>query len=220
MIFNRYFNLALSAASLAKVGLVLSLVLILAIATVSAPGWCGDETTQQQDLTALKEIDVQLRKKPGDVTLLCKHAEMMGRLHRYDDELKEASEIIKSNPRSRDAFLIQAHGFGNLERSGDAIKSLDTAFSLGAPTPELLVLKATHLRREKRYAEAVKILSKVIDDHPDYSAAYDCRSVCYYRLYGPCKLALDDLEHESRLEPQNEETKKLIQELKRKLATP
>lgn len=207
MLFNRIVNLALSAA------------LIFAVAGSIGPGWCGEAATQEQNLALLKRIEADLAKKPNDQLLNLQHAELMGRLHRYDEEVEEASAILKKDPRSRDAYLIQAHGFGMLERSADAIKSLDAAFSLGKPTPDLLVLKATHLRREKRYLEAVKILSKVIEEHPGYSEAYDCRSVCYYRLYGPCKLALSDLEIESRLEPQKQETKDLIKELRKKLAT-
>lgn len=205
MIFNRFFSMALSAA------------IVFAVGVSSGPAWCG-EATQEQNLALLKQIEADLAKKPGDLKLLCQHAELLGRLHRYDEEVSEAAKIIGKFPNARDAFLIQAHGLGNIERSADAIKSLDKAFSLGAPTPELIVLKATHLRREKKYKEAIAVLSKVIEQHPGYSAAYDCRSVCYYRLYGPCRLALNDLEIESRLEPQNAETKTLIQALKKKLA--
>ncbi len=204
--FNRFAKLVLSGA------------IVLSVAGSSGPAWCGEVATQEQNLALLKAIEADLAKKPGDLNLLCRHAEMNGRLHRYDEEVVEASKILAKFPNSRDAFLIQAHGLGNLERSADAINSLDRAFSLGAPTPELLVLKATHLRRQKKYKEAVAILSKVIEQHPGYSAAYDCRSVCYYRLYGPCKLALNDLEIESRLEPQNAEAKTLMLELRKKLS--
>ncbi len=205
MIFYRFASLVLSGA------------IVLAVGVSFGTAWCG-EATPEQNLALLKQIDADLVKKPGDLNFLCRHAELMGKMKRYQEEVSEASKIIGKFPKARDAFLIQAHGLGNLERSADAIKSLDRAFSLGAPTPELLVLKATHLRREKKYKEAIAVLSKVIEQHPGYSPAYDSRSVCYYRLYGPCKLALDDLEAESRLQPPNAETKTLIQELKKKLA--
>lgn len=187
-------------------------IVVLNPADLKAKSLAADLKRELKQNSALETA-----KTANDNVTLLKHAEMMGRMKRFDVEVSESTKVIQNQPNNREAYLIQAHGLGNLDRSADAIKSLDKAFSLGPPTPELLVLKATHLRHEKNYDEAVKILTEVIQKNPNYSAAYDCRSVCYYRLYGPCTLALNDLEMESRLEPQNAEVKTLIDELKKKL---
>jgi tetratricopeptide (TPR) repeat protein len=127
MFFNRLFCLPLSVA------------IVIAVVGSSAPALSAEAATQDQNLALLKEIEADLAKKPNDVPLLLQHAATMGRLKRAEEEVAEANRLLKNNPKLRDAYLIRSDGEANLKRYGDAISSLDIAFKLGAPTPELSV---------------------------------------------------------------------------------
>lgn len=205
MLFNRIVNLALSAA------------LIFAVAGSIGPGWCGEAATQEQNLALLKRIEADLAKKPNDQLLNLQHAELMGLLGRFDEQILEANKLISKNPNLRDAYLIRSDGEANQKRYSEALLSLDKAFKLGTPTPRLLLTKARCLKSEKRYAEAIETLNKVIGAEPSNVTAYDCRSICYFRLYGPCEKALKDMEKVVSLNPADAKAVDLVADLKREL---
>ncbi len=204
MIFNRIFKLALSA------------VIFLAFGVSSGPAWSG-EATQEQNLALLKQIDADLVKKPDNILLRLQHAELMGLLRRFDDQVVEANMLIKKNPKLRDAYLIRADGEANQKRYAEALASFDYAFRLGAPTPKLLLSKARCLKNEKRYAEAVETLNQVIAAEPSNVSAYDCRAICFFRLYGACPQALQDMETVVLLDPSDTKAVALVADLKREL---
>jgi len=205
MLFNRLFCLALSVA------------IVIAVAGSSAPALAAEAATQEQNLAMLKEIEADLAKKPNDVPLLLQHAATMERLKRAEEEVAEANRLLKNNPKLRDAYLIRSDGEANLKRYGDAISSLDIAFKLGAPTPELLFAKAKFLRNEKRYAEAIETVNRVIESEPSNISAYECRAFCYRRLHGACEQALKDIEKVVLLDPSDEKAKALAVNLKKEL---
>lgn len=204
MLLNRIVNLALSAA------------LIFAAGSIG-PGWCGEAATQEQNLALLKRIEADLAKKPNDQLLNLQHAELMGLLGRFDEQILEANKLISKNPNLRDAYLIRSDGEANQKRYSEALLSLDKAFKLGTPTPRLLLTKARCLKNEKRYAEAIETLNKVIGAEPSNVTAYDCRSICYFRLYGPCEKALKDMEKVVSLNPADAKAVDLVADLKREL---
>ncbi len=203
MIFYRFASLVLSGA------------IVLSFSGLSRTARCGDEPTQEQNLALLKEIDADLAKKPGDLVLQGQHAEMMGRLKRFNEQIAEANRMLGQNPKFRDAYLLRAHGEGNLKRNSEAIASLDKAFALGAPTPKLLLLKARYLKSEKRYREAIELLNQVIQAEPSNFTAYDYRSLCFFRLNGPCEQALQDMERVVLLNPKDVDAKVLLANLRR-----
>ena len=205
MFFNRLFCLALSVA------------IVIAVAGSSAPALSSEAATHEQNLALLKVIEANLAKKPDDVTYQLQHAAILGRLERDEEQVAEANKIIRKNPKSRDAYLIRADGEANLKRYGDAIVSLDMVFKLGAPTPRLLLSKARYLRNEKRYADAIEIVNRVIELEPSNAGAYECRSYCYHFLYGACEQALKDMEKVVLLDPSDELAKRLAADLKKEL---
>ncbi len=207
MLFNRIVNLALSAA------------LIFAVAGSIGPGWCGEAATQEQNLALLKRIEADLAKKPGDVTFQLQHAAIMGRLKRYEEQVAEASSLIRKDPKLREAYLILSDGQANQQRYAEALVSLDMAFKLGPPTPMLLLQKARYLRNEKRYDAAIETVNKVIAAEPSNVDAYKCRSACYFRLKGPCEEALRDMDKVVLLNPLDAAAKSLVEDLKRELKT-
>ncbi len=206
---NRYLSLVLSAASIAGA--------VLAIVASCKPGWCDDVATEEKNLALLKEIDAALLKKPNDQLLNLQHAELLGLLKRYDEQIIEANKLLSKNPNLRDAYLIRSDGEANQKRYTEALVSLDKAFSLGAPTPRLLLTKARWLKNAKRNAEAIAVLNQVIKAEPSNVTAYDCRSICYFRLYGPCVQALQDLEKVVLLNPSDSKAVALVADLKREL---
>lgn len=206
MLFNRIVNLALSAA------------LIFAVAGSIGPGWCGEAATQEQNLALLKRIEADLAKKPNDQLLNLQHAELMGLLGRFDDQVAEANSLIKKYPKLAGAYVIRADGEANQMHYSDAILTLDLAFKLGPATPDLLLFKANCLKNEKRYKEAIDTVTKVIEAQPANFEAYKCRSVCYFRVYGACVQALRDMEKVVLLNPSDAKAKTVVASLKRELA--
>ena len=206
MIFSRYLSLALRAASVA-----------LSVAGSFGPAWCGEAATQEQNLALLIRIEADLARKPNDQLLNLQHAAIMGRLERDAEQISEANKLIEKNPKLRDAYLLRSEGEANLKRYGDAIVSLDIAFKLGAPTPKLLLYKARYLRNEKRYADAIEIVNRVIELEPSNVGAYECRSYCHHFLYGACEQALKDMEKVVLLDPSDELAKRLAADLKKEL---
>ncbi len=204
MIFNRYFNLTLSSA------------IVLCFAGSSGPAWCG-EATQEQNLALLKQIDADLVKKPDNILLRLQHAELMGLLKRYEEQVNEANSLLAKNPKLRDAYLIRADGEANQKFYASALISLDMAFKLGAPTPKLLLYKARCLRNEKRYVEAITTVNSLLEVEPSNIDAYKCRSACYFRLDGPCEKALRDMEKVVLLDPSDTKAVALVADLKREL---
>ncbi len=206
MLFKRIVNLALSAA------------LIFAVAGSIGPGLCGEAATQEQNLALLKRIEADLAKKPNDQLLNLQHAELMGLLGRFEEQVVEADKLIKKYPKLAGAYVIRADGEANQMRYNDAILTLDLAFKLGASTPDLLLFKANCLKNEKRYKEAIDTVNKVIEAQPANFEAYKCRSVCYFRVYGACAQALRDMEKVVLLNPSDAKAKTVVASLKRELA--
>jgi tetratricopeptide (TPR) repeat protein len=200
--FIRFFNLALSAVT---------------VVVLCGPAWCG-EATQEQNLALLKQIEVDIAKKPNSILLKLQHAELMGLLRRYEEQVNEANTLLAKNPKLRDAYLIRADGEANQKFYAAALISLDRAFKLGAPTPKLLLYKARYLRNEKRYVEAIATVNSLLEVEPSNIDAYKCRSACYFRLYGPCEKALRDMEQVVLLDPSDTKAVALVSDLKRELA--
>ncbi len=201
---NRFFSLALSGA------------IVLAVGVSGGPAWCL-EATQEQNLALLKAIDADLAKKPNDITFQLQHAAILGRLKRYDEQIAEANKLIRKDPKLREAYLIRSDGEFGQKRFSEANDSLDMAFKLAPPTPKLLLNKARCLKNAERYQESVEVLTQLIQVEPSNVAAYDCRSICYFRIYGPCEKALQDLEKVVMLNPSDVKAKALVSDLKREL---
>ncbi len=201
---NRFFSLALSGA------------IVLAVGVSGGPAWCL-EATQEQNLALLKAIDADLAKKPNDITFQLQHAAILGRLKRYDEQIAEANKLIRKDPKLREAYLIRSDGEANQKRYADAIASLDIAFKLGVPTPKLLLLQGSYLKNEKRYKEAIDVLSRVIQAEPSNVTAYNFRAVCHFRLSGACEKALQDMEKVVLLDPTDAKARSLVADLKREL---
>ncbi len=208
MIFYRFASLVLSGA------------IVLAVGVSFGPAWCGEAVNStSEDQADLAKIEAQLARKPNDLELQFQHAEMLGRLQRYEDEVAEADLMLIKNPKLRDAYLIKAHAEGNLNRYGDAVLSLDRAFQLGPPTAKLLLAKASHLKSQKKYLEAITLLNQITRSNPSECDAYLYRAFCYHQLYGPTVNELNDLETLSRLQPTNKQVQILIPEIKKGLAS-
>jgi tetratricopeptide (TPR) repeat protein len=203
MHFSRYSIIAIATA------------IVLSFAGLIGPVWCAEAAAREQNLVLLNEIEADLSKKPDDLVLQGQHAEMMGRLNRFDEQIAEANRILSKDPKFRDAYLLRAHGEGNLNRNAEAITSLNRAFALSPPTPRLLLLKAMYLKNEKRFDEAIGILNQVIQAEPSNYIAYDYRSLCFYRLKGPCENALQDMKKVVLLNPRDLGAKTLLANLRR-----
>jgi len=196
--------------------MALSAAIFVAFGVSSGPVWCG-EATQEQNLALLKQIDADLAKKPDNILLKLQHAAVLGRLKRYEEQVAEASSLLRKDPKLREAYIIRSDGEANQKRYAEAIVSLDLAFKLGTPTPKLLLFKASYLKNEKRYKEAIETLNRVIEAEPSNATAYNFRAVCFFRLNGPCEKALHDMEKVVLLDPSDSKARLLVADLKREL---
>jgi tetratricopeptide (TPR) repeat protein len=198
--------------------LVIVTLAVIAVASSSAPALCAEAATQEQNLSLLKRIEADLAKKPDNTHLQLQHAEVLGLLKHYEEQIAEASRLIAKNPKLIDAHLIRSDGEANQKRYSEALVSLDKAICLGASNPELLMSKSRYLMHLKRYDEAIKCFGKVIDLEPSNGNAYHGRAICYMNSYGPCAEALRDMEKVALLRPSDDGAKKMIVILKRELA--
>ncbi len=190
----------------------------IAVVVASAPALCAEAATQEQNLALLREIDANLLKKPDNILFQLQHAEMMGLLGRFEEQVAEANKLIKKNPKLVGAYVIRADGEANQRRYQDAILTLDLAFKLSAPTPDLLLFKASCLKNEKKYKEAIETADRVIEAQQSNFEAYKLRSICYFQMYGPCDKALRDMEKVVLLNPSDAKAKTVVASLKRELA--
>lgn len=202
---NRLLSFALSSA------------IVLAVGVSIAPVWCEEKATSEENLAMLEAIDADLAKKPNDIAFQLQHAEVLGKLKRYEEQIAEANRLLKRDPGLREAYLLRFGGEANLQLYAEALISLERAIKLGDPTPKLLFYKADCLKHEKRYSEAIKVLDQVIKASPSYYEAYRCRSICIYRLNGPCADALRDMEKVVLLNPSDVAAKNVVSSLKREL---
>lgn len=205
MFLKRFSSLTLVAAT------------VIAVAGSGEPASCTEAAAQEQNLALLKRIDADLAKKPDNTLLQLQHAEVMGLLKRYDEQIAEANVVIKKYPKLRDAYLIRSDGQTNLKMYAEAIVSLDMAFKLAAPTPKLLLAKVRCLMNSERYSEAIAALNKIVEAEPSNATAFDRRSLCYFSLYGPCEQALRDMEKVVSLRPSDASAKEMVAGLKREL---
>lgn len=165
----------------------------------------------------LAKIESQLAKTPDNIELQIRHAEVLGSLQRFEDEVAEANALLRKDAKLRDAYLIRAHGESNLRRYGDAVISLDKAFQIGPPTTKLLLAKASFLKSQKKYLEAISLLNQILKDSPSLQEAYLYRAFCNHQLYGPTVSELTDLETLSRLQPSNKKIQVLIAEIRKSI---
>jgi tetratricopeptide (TPR) repeat protein len=205
MFLKRFSSLALVAA------------IVIAVAGLGESALCAEAATQEQNLALLKEIEADLAKKPDNTLFQLQHAEVLGLLKRYDEQIAEANVVIKKYPKLRDAYLIRSDGQTNLKMYAEAIVSLDMAFKLAAPTPKLLLAKVRCLMNSERYSEAIAALNKIVEAEPSNATAFDRRSLCYFSLYGPCEQALRDMEKVVSLRPSDASAKEMVARLKREL---
>ena len=198
--------------------LTLVAAIVIAVAGSGEPASCTEAAAQEQNLALLKRIDADLAKKPDNTLLQLQHAEVMGLLKRYDEQIAEASRLITKNPKLRDAYLIKSDGEANQKRYTEALASLEKAICLGAANPGLLMSKSRYLMHLKRYDEAIKFLGNVIVLEPSNSDAYQGRAICYMNSFGPCAEALKDMEKVVLLRPLDSSAKEMVAVLKRELA--
>lgn len=75
--------------------------------------------------------------------------------------------------------LMQTHGHLKSANEYSNNGFATELFYNGNPNAEKLRLQAEKLRREKKYSEAISVLTKLVKDYPDYAAAYYARGTCY-----------------------------------------
>lgn len=206
MLLNLIYNLTLRCG------------LVFCVAISGSAAWCVEVENQEHNLALLNAINADLEKKPKDTQLLLKHAEVMGLLQRYGEQVDEANKLIRMNSKLRDAYLIRSDGEANQKKYAEALVSLEKAFNLAPPTPKLLLYKARYLRNEHKYREALDVVNLVIKAEPSNIGAYKCRSECYFRLNGSCNEALQDMEKVVSLNPTDTAAMALVQKLRNELS--
>ncbi len=206
MIFNRFFNLALSA------------VIAVTVVVLCGPAWCGETVkTAAENQAVLAKIETQLAKKPGDVELQVQRALAMGRLERYEEQLSLSKLLCLKYPKLREAKKSMAYSLFCLKRSAEALDALNQTFALGSPSASELLQRAILLAELDRYSEALKDVNVVIKDNNADEHAFFLRAECYFHLNGPCKQASSDLEQTLKINPSREDARKLLVYMNKKI---
>jgi len=115
--------------------------------------------------------------------------------------------VLLGRDRSAESFDITV----SLQSQAEDPKTVDTR----ARQERLakLLLQAHNLTGAKRYTEAEKVLSDVIQDYPHISAGYDLLGNVAF-LQKDLKAALKNYERSLQLNPENSETRSIIEKLK------
>lgn len=89
---------------------------------------------------ALKDYDFLLAMQPDDEHYRLFHAIVIGKSGAKRDAIDELDELIESNDKLADAYLVRAGLYTELGNRGYARSDLDRAVSLGVPKEEILDL--------------------------------------------------------------------------------
>jgi tetratricopeptide (TPR) repeat protein len=205
MFLNRFSSFAIGAS------------VAIAVVVSSAPAFGAEAETLEQNLALLREIDADLAKKPGDVSLLLRHAQVMGHLERYEMQLSESRSLCLKYPKLREAKKSLASSLFGLKQFADALDALNQAFALGPPSSSELVQRAILLTELDRYSDALSDLNVVIKEHPTDEDAFFLRSECYFHLNGPCRQAVSDLEQTLKINPSRADARKLLTYMNKKI---
>jgi tetratricopeptide (TPR) repeat protein len=115
--------------------------------------------------------------------------------------------IVLGRDRSSESYDMTF----NLQSSGEDPKNMD--IRTRQERLAKLILQAHNLTNSKRYGEAERILANVIQDYPLISAGYDLLGNVFY-LQKDLKNALKNYEKSLQLNPENAETKLMIDKIK------
>ncbi|MFA7336015.1 MAG: hypothetical protein WC028_04475 [Candidatus Obscuribacterales bacterium] len=176
----------------------LSGAIVLLVAS-GLPAWCGNAVSTKT--MQLKFVEDLIISKPTDPVLRVQHAELLCCLNRFDEAMDESDIVIQMSPKFRDAYVVKAQSLAGKRRFKEALRCLDEAFKLGAPSWKLLLTKGTFLERDERYREAVLIFNQVIKLEPRDANAYMHRAHCDREINGPTEKSLKDLEMVAKLDP-------------------
>ncbi|MBP9094746.1 tetratricopeptide repeat protein [bacterium] len=166
----------------------------------------------------IKLVEDLLKANPNDVNLHFQRAELLVFLKRFDEAIEETDHLINLNSRLRDAYIVKGRSLAGKKHYREAIRYLDMAFKLGAPSSKLLLEKASYLRNDNKFVEAIEILSRVIKADPSNAAAYESRARCYFNIQGRRKQALQDMEKVVSLHPWDTKAKGAVEALKGELS--
>ncbi len=101
-------------------------------------------------------------------------ADAMMRAGRHEEAIQNLGEAVRLNPASREALHRLGEAYALTNRLDDAERTLGRCLALGPSAPAATLL-AQVLTKQKRYAEAGKLLDQVMAADPAFGAAYVAR---------------------------------------------
>src|SRR3990167_8142528 len=120
--------------------LALSVAICLSVSSYIEPAFCGDVLTTKE--LQVKFVEDLIKANPNDANLHLQRAELLVFLERFDAAIDESDRLIKWNSKLRDAYIVKGRSLAGKKHYREAIRYLDMAFKLGAPSSTLLLYKA------------------------------------------------------------------------------
>lgn len=150
----------------------------------------------------LKEVEAKQKVAPNDFDLKVEHAQVLGKLGRYSEQLKEGNELLALRPKSVDLLYMVEATSACLRKYEDALKYNGRIIDLGNPDMHVYSRRALLLFLTSDYSGAIKCADKSIaegasESEPshDLLIAHAIRATAKYHMSGANEKILAELEH-------------------------
>jgi tetratricopeptide (TPR) repeat protein len=125
---------------------------------------------------------------------------LLFRLGRYDQALDQIKRVLRAHPKSSGAYMWRAQVLAQRNEWGPAFEAAKHAIALDENAMEPRLTLGLLLIKAKRYPEAIRALTSLIDAHPDQAWAFAYRGRARADL-GDKAAALADLGRALELQP-------------------
>lgn len=131
-------------------------------------------------------LNIALAMRPGNDATLFQLAELAVKSRQPQQAVTFYQDVVKSSPYFRDADLRLSLNLADAGAPDKAISNLDRLVGLYPKDMQLLIVLSSIYMQSSRYAEAVKVLDRMVDqpntDQRDNWGLFYQRGVAYERL--------------------------------------
>ena len=142
------------------------------------------------------------------------------RLERHEEAiqaLKRSTEIHSTAPPTAMPLLLMGHATSKLGRSSEATQYYERAVELDPQDAGALEALAMARFREKRYEEALRLITSARDNHPEIAHLHANRGLALYHL-GRLEEAVRSYEAALSVDPNMEHVRSGLKQLKKEIA--
>lgn len=125
---------------------------------------------------ARRLIEEQIKKNPGDKSLLVKRGELRLLLDDYEGALTDGLNVLESNPKNFSGYELVAASYQKMGEWNKAASYLKKMLDLQPDNMKVTYSLATLYQNNNQTAEALDLLNRLIERYPNESAFYISRA--------------------------------------------